>query len=59
MSSNVIITHQFNTFSRTSEQRTLQEQYKFSTCVLSKEVGGFKINSIGKPIIWELEKCPL
>ena len=52
-------------YSQTSEQRTLWEQYKFKSFVLCREVVLFSEvqnilePSIGKSIIWDLEKRPL
>ena len=42
--------------SQTSKQRTLREQYKFKSFVLCR---GCPLRTIGKPIIWDLEKRPL
>ena len=45
-------------YSQTSEQRTFWEQYKFKSFVLGCPLlGGSR--TIGKPIIWDLEKRPL
>ncbi len=52
-------------YSQTSEQRTLWDLYKLKCFVLCREVacpllGGSKcIRTIGKLIIWDLEKRPL
>ena len=44
-----------------SKQRTHWGHHKFSCCVLCREVVLFSklINVLGKPIVWNLEKCPL
>ncbi len=50
----------FILYSQTSEQRTLWDLYKLKCFVLCILLGGSKcIRTIGKPIIWDLEKRPL